>query len=84
MTEADVYAELTQLFRQVFRNPAIELEAASTAATIGGWDSFKFVDLVMTIERSYGIRIDALSLDELESVGDLVRLVLRLTAARAG
>ena len=84
MTEAEVYAELTRLFRQVFRNETIVLDAGSNAATIAGWDSFKFVEIIVTIEGLYDIEIDALELDELENVGDLVGVVLRRTAAKAG
>ena len=51
MTEAEIYVELTRLFRQVFRNETIESNAASTAETINGWDSFKFVEIIVTIER---------------------------------
>jgi acyl carrier protein len=83
MTEAEVYAELTRLFRQVFRNETIVLDAGSSAATIAGWDSFKFVEIIVTIEGLYDIEIDALELDELENVGDLVGVVLRRTAAKA-
>jgi acyl carrier protein len=84
MTEAEVYAELTGLFRQVFRNPAIELSAASTPETIAGWDSFKYVEIIVTLESMHDIEIDALELDEMESVGDLVRVVVQRTSPPAG
>ncbi len=81
MTEAEVYAALTRLFRQVFRTEAIELNAGSTVANFAGWDSFKFAEIIVSLEAEYDIEFDAAELDALEDIRDLARLVVKRVAA---
>ena len=80
MTEAEVYVALTRLFRQVFRTEAIELNAASSVATLAGWDSFKFAEIVVALEAEYNIEFDAAELDALEDIRDLIGLVMKHVA----
>ncbi len=77
MTEAEVYAALTRLFRQIFRNETIELNAASSVATLAGWDSFKFAEIIVALEADYDIKFDAAELDALEDIRDLAGLVMK-------
>ncbi len=43
----------------------------------GGMDSLKVMSLVLRIESRYGIELDAEDGDELKTLADLARLVLR-------
>lgn len=46
----------------------------------GGMDSLKVMSLVLRIESRYGIELDPEDGDELKTLADLARLVLRLNA----
>jgi acyl carrier protein len=75
---------LTRIFRDVFRNETIELHAGSTPDTIAGWDSFKYVSVIVALEKTYGIALDGPELDTLQTVGDLAALIqARATGAAA-
>ncbi len=74
-TQDDIYATLTRIFREVFHNDGIVLQASSTPATIAGWDSFKYVSVLMAVEAAYDMELDGPELDALESVGELVALI---------
>ncbi len=53
MTSRDAILEtLTRIFRDVFRNETIELHAGSTPDTIAGWDSFKYVSVIVALEKT--------------------------------
>lgn len=75
-TEADVYAALTGIFRDVFDQPEMELTSELSAQDVPGWDSFKQVEILIETEERYGFVFDTPELDSLQTVGDLVRVVI--------
>ena len=76
MREADVYAALTDIFRDCFNDKALALNGATSARDIAGWDSAKMVYLVLAVEDCFGIRMRSREIDALRCVGDWVRLIL--------
>jgi acyl carrier protein len=75
MTHDEIYAELTQVFRDVFDDDDITLTAATTAEDIPGWDSQAHVNLVVAAETRFGIRFRTAELESLHNVGDFVALI---------
>lgn len=75
MTEPDVYKLLTEIFHDVFMRDDIVLSAATTAADVDGWDSFKQIEIIVSLQESLGIKFSSKELDHLHCVGDLARLV---------
>ncbi len=73
--QAETLATLTRIFREVFRNPEIALDAQSTGQSIAGFDSFKFVEIILALEREYGIELEGPEIDDVRNVGDLARVV---------
>jgi acyl carrier protein len=71
----DIYAELTITFRDIFRDTRIILRPESTPETIAGWDSFKYVSVLVAIEAAYNIELDGPELDNVQNVGELVALI---------
>ena len=45
-------------------------------ATLAGWDSFKFAEIIVALEAEYNIEFDAAELDALEDIRDLAKLVM--------
>ena len=80
MQEAEIYAVLTEIFRDVFLRDDLQLDPALTAKDVPGWDSFKQIEIIIAVEQRYGIKFATRDLDSLSSVGDLVRVVLTKTA----
>lgn len=81
MTEQDIYAELTGVFRDVFDDDKITLGPETTAADIDGWDSHAHVTLIVATEMKFGIRFRTAEFETLQNVGDFVRLIERKCAA---
>lgn len=59
----------------VFRVSPALLSMRTTQGEIPGWDSFAQISLVMTVERSLGVRIPASRMVVIRTLGDLVRIV---------
>ena len=76
MQEAEVYVQLTEIFRDVFMRDGLQLKPQLTAKDIPGWDSFKQIEIILGVEARYGIKFHTRDLDALQNVGDLARTVL--------
>ena len=76
MTEAEVYAGLTEIFRELFGDETIALKPSTSAADVEGWDSFNHINIIAAAEERFGVRVGAREIEALASVGDLVRLIL--------
>jgi acyl carrier protein len=81
MDQATIYAELTQIFHDVFMRDDIVLKADLSAKDVDGWDSFKMIEIILSTEEHFGCKIRSSELDRLQNVGDLVQLIE--TRARA-
>src|SRR5215212_9642562 len=79
MSEAKIYAELGEIFRDVFLTDDIELRPELSAKDVPGWDSFKQIDIVLAVEEKYRIKLNTRELDSLQNVGDLVRVIAAKT-----
>ena len=75
MTEADIYAALTEIFHDVFLRDDLELRPELSAKDVPGWDSFKQIDIILAVEEKYQIKLNTRELDSLHNVGDLVRVI---------
>ena len=75
MPDAEIYAALEDIFRDVFMRDDIKLSPAMTAKDLEGWDSFKQIEIIISVESQYHIKFNTRELDSLQSVGDLVRVI---------
>ena len=80
MGEAQIYADLGEIFRDVFLSDDIELRPELSAKDVPGWDSFKQIDIILAVEEKYRIKLNTRELDSLHNVGDLVRVIAAKTA----
>ena len=74
-TEANIYADLTVIFRDIFMRDDMALTPELTARQVQGWDSFKQIEIIMACEEKWGIKFSTRELDSLRCVGDLAKLV---------
>ncbi len=81
MTEPEIYAALTEIFRDTFMNDTMTLTPALSAKDVKGWDSFKQIEIIVATEERFGIKMTTRELDSLQNVGDLARVVAAKTGA---
>ena len=75
MNAADIKAELTKLFRDVFDDDSLELRDDMTAKNVEGWDSLTNIDLVVAVEKRFKIKLTTKDVVGLKNVGELLRLI---------
>jgi acyl carrier protein len=71
---------LTEVFRQVFGNPKLDIRADMTPNDIDGWDSMAHVNLIAAVELRFKVKFDGKELRGIRTVGDLGALIDGKTA----
>ena len=74
-TSEQIYAQLTELLRDVFDNDDLEATPELDASQVEGWDSMGNVRLFLAIEQAFGVRFGAVEVSAIENVGELVSVI---------
>jgi len=69
--------ELNSIFRSVFDDEGLVINAATTAADVEGWDSLTHIRLIVAIEKHFSLRFSAAEISEVENVGQMLELILK-------
>ena len=75
MDEPQIYARLTEIFRDVFDEDTIDVNPALSAKDVDGWDSLTHIRLILTVEKAFKIKFSTSEIGKLQNVGDLVTLI---------
>ena len=70
-----IYAQLTEIFRDVFDDDDIVLRPEMTASDVPEWDSLSHVRLVLTVQQKFGVKFSAAQTSSLKNVGEFVSLI---------
>ena len=78
----EIRLQLQDVFRRVFDDDDLSITDATTAADIDGWDSMAHVNLILAVEKQFGVRFSASEIAAMQGqdVGHLARLI----ASKAG
>ncbi len=77
MTEAKVYAGLTEIFRDVFDNDDIVLRPEMTADDLDDWDSHNHISIIVASEVHFGVKFETAEIEGLRNVGELAQCIER-------
>ena len=75
MERAAILQQLTTIFRDVFDEPGLQIDYATTAQDVPGWDSMNHITIVVATERHFGIRVPTSEIEKLQNVGEFVSLI---------
>lgn len=76
----EMIKRLTPVFRNVLDDDDLIITPATKAEDVDGWDSLAHIQLVVSIEKTLGMRFSAEEVSSLENVGDLVSLIFKKQA----
>ena len=80
----DTIGDLQSILCEVFMRGDIVIGPQTTAADVVGWDSFKHVEIILLVEERYGIEMPVKEVNAAHTVGELVGLIDRKRAEKAG
>ncbi len=75
--------ELLEIAATLLRTTTDQLTLEAGVGDVPGWDSFAQVNLLMKIEEHFQIAFDTEDLLTMQSLGDMLVVVRRLTEANA-
>jgi acyl carrier protein len=75
MQTTEIYDGLTEVFQDIFENDSLMLDPAMTPADIPGWDSARYINLVVATEAHFGIRFQPVELESLRTISDFARRI---------
>jgi acyl carrier protein len=78
-------ADVTDVIRNVFGDDDISLTETSTAADVDGWDSLMHLNVVIALEKHFGIRFSVAEIAALkEDDATLGTIVAAIRAHKGG
>jgi acyl carrier protein len=78
--ESRCHERLTNVFREVFDNPLLQIEDDYNAESIPNWDSLAHINLIVLIEEEFGISFSTAEISGFTCVGDVKKLILQRAA----
>lgn len=82
MQSAEIYAQLTPIFHNLFEDSTLILTPNLSAADVPEWDSFNHINLIVAIETRFKIKFQTAELEQLHTVGHLASLIATKLAAQ--
>jgi acyl carrier protein len=73
--EDSVLVRVRGVIAAVFDADDVVVDASTTAADIDGWDSVSNIEVLVALEREFGIRFNTGEMATLANVGQLVALI---------
>jgi acyl carrier protein len=78
----DLLVDLQNVFRRVFDEDELVITPSTSADDVDGWDSMAHINLIVAIEKKFGVRFTASDLAALGGVGQNVGNLLGLLAGK--
>jgi acyl carrier protein len=75
-----IFDEVAGIIKDITGNPGLKIEPAHTANDIRNWDSLRHVMIIDKVERHFAIQFDLTEMLEINTVGDLCKVVSRKKA----
>ena len=77
MTREEVFQKLNKVFQDIFDDDSILVRDETTAADIEDWDSLEHINLMVAIEKNFGMKFNMAEVTGLKNVGEMVDVILK-------
>lgn len=76
MTREEVYEKLNEVFQDEFDDEELTVNDETTADDIEDWDSLEHINLVVAVEKKFGIKFNIGEVNAMQNVGEMVDYIL--------
>ena len=70
--------QIQEIFREVFKDPQLEITRKTTASNVSAWDSLNNIKILISIEQKFGFKFSSSDVSGLKDVGELIDRVEQL------
>ena len=75
MERQTIFEKLNEIFIDVLDLDEVELTDATNANDIEEWDSLSHIQLIVAIEKNFGIKFTSLEIMKWKNVGEMVNTI---------
>lgn len=75
MTREAIFEKLNEIFRDYFDDESICLTDETTADDIEDWDSLEHINLIVTIEKEFGMKFSMGEVTTMKNVGAMADII---------
>lgn len=75
MTRKEIFEGLNEVFRDVFDDEDITVEEATTADDIDDWDSLEHINLIVAVEKKFGMKFTMGEVSGMKNVGEMADII---------
>ena len=80
MDKQEIFDSVQQIFRDNFDDEELIITRETCADDIEDWDSLEHINLIVAVEKKFGMKFSMEDVRGLKNVGDLLDLIGRLAA----
>ena len=80
MDSQTILAKLQPIFAEVFEDDTLSVNENLSQGDIENWDSLSHLHLIVAIEKSFGFRFSPTEVEQIQTVGDFVRIIFAKTS----
>ena len=71
----EIYNRLNEVFREVFDDDSITVNAETTAADIEDWASLTHIQLIAAVEDEFGVKFSMKQVSSMKNVGEMAQIL---------
>jgi len=75
MERTEILEKLNEIYRDTLDNEDITIEDETTADDIEEWDSLSHIQLIVAIERAFGIKFTSKEILRWNNVGEMINSI---------
>ena len=75
MSKESIFEKLNEVFRDVFDDETIVVNEMTTADDIEDWDSLEHINLIIEVEKAFGMKFSMGEVGTMKNVGEMVELI---------
>ncbi|MCR5627419.1 MAG: acyl carrier protein [Lachnospiraceae bacterium] len=77
MDRSEIMERITEIFRDVFDDDSLIIKDETNSEDIEDWDSLEHINLVLAMEKDFGLKFNLKEVGELANVGEMADLIAR-------
>jgi acyl carrier protein len=77
MQSDEIKSRLTPILRGVFSDDALVVSERMTAEDVPAWDSLSHINMIIAVEKAFGIKFTIKDVRVLKDVGELIELIMK-------
>ncbi|RNA60782.1 acyl carrier protein [Chryseobacterium nematophagum] len=76
MDKNEILTKLTTIFHEELDNENIVLSFETTADDIEEWDSLSHIQLIVAVEKNFGVRFTSSEIQSWQNVGEMIDCIV--------